>query len=170
MLVPCWPTQTWFTRLLLIEQPIPIQVTQNVLTHPLRRNIHPLSPTLQLLACKVSGNILLTAKFQKTLPRDVLMHSWRPSTHKQYDAYTKKWTTFCLQRKINSREPNVNDVFTFLHEFPKRKLSYSTINTARSVLSSYLMVFRFHGTLYTVSTHPFVIRYLKGVLNCRTPT
>ena len=75
------------------------------------------------------------------------MHSWRPRSHKQYDVYIKRWTTFCLQRKINSREPNVNYVLTFLHEFPKRRLSYSTINPARFALSSYLMVFQFHGTL-----------------------
>ena len=100
----------------------------------------------------------------------VLMHSWRPGTHKQYDVYIKKWTTFCLQRKINSREPNVNHVLTFLHQFHNRQLSYSTINTARSALSSYLMGFQFPGTSYTVSTHPFVVRYLKGVFNCRKPT
>ena len=59
MLIPCWPTQMWFTRLLslFIEQPIPIQVTQNALTHPLGVNVHPLSHKLQLLACKASGNI-----------------------------------------------------------------------------------------------------------------
>ena len=70
LLVPCWHTQMWFTRLLslLIDQPLFFQVTQNVLTHPLRGNVHPLSPKLHLLACKVSGNILLTARFQQTLP------------------------------------------------------------------------------------------------------
>jgi hypothetical protein len=71
MLVPCWPTQTWFTRLLslLVDQPLLIQVTNGVLTHPLKGNVHPLSPKLHLLACKVSGNISLTARFQKTLPK-----------------------------------------------------------------------------------------------------
>ena len=145
-----------------------IQVTQNVLTHPLRGNVHPFSPELQLLACKVSGNILLPAKFQKTIP--MCSCTLGDQALKIYDVYIKKWTTFCLQQKINSREPNVNDVFTFLHEFPKRKLSYSTINPDHSASSSYFMVFQFHGTLYPVSTHPFVIQYLTGVLNCRKPT
>ena len=72
--------------------------------------------------------------------------------------------------RINSREPNVTHVLTFLHQFHNRKLSYSTINTARSALSSYLMGFQFPGTTYTVSTHPFVVRYLKGVFNCQKPT
>ena len=69
MIVPCWPTQTWFTRLLslLVEQPILIQVTEGVLTHPVRGVVHPLSLKLQLLACKVSGNISLTARFQRQL-------------------------------------------------------------------------------------------------------
>ena len=106
------------------------------------------------------------------IPEDIPMCSCTLGDQalKLYDVYIKKWTTFCLQQKINSWEPNVNDVFTFLHEFPKRKLSYSAINPDHSALSSYFMVFQFHGTLYTVSTHPFVIQYLTGVLNCRKPT
>ena len=126
MLVPCWPTQTWFTRLvsLLIEQPIPIQVTQ-------RGNVHPLSPKLTATGMQSIREHFTNCKIPEDIT-NVLMHSWRPSTHKQYDVYIKKWTTFCLQRTINYRAPNVNDVLTFLHEFHKRKLSYSTINTARS--------------------------------------
>ena len=63
----------------------------------------------------------------------------------------------------------MNHVLAFLHGFHSRKLSYSTINTARSALSSYLMGFQFSGTPYTVSNHPFIVRYLKGVFNCRKP-
>ena len=100
---------------------------------------------------------------------DVLMRSWRPGTQKQYDVYTKKWTTFCHQRQINSLQPQVNHVLTFLHGFHSRKLSYCTINTARSALSSYLMGCPFSGIAYTVSNHPFIVRYLKGVVNCRKP-
>ena len=63
----------------------------------------------------------------------------------------------------------MNHVLTFLHGFHSRKLSYSTINTARSALSSYLMGFQFSGTTYTVSNHPFILRYLKGVFHCQKP-
>ena len=45
---------------------------------------------------------------------DMLMHCWRPGTQKQYDVYVKKWTTFCHQQQINSLQPDVNNVLTFL--------------------------------------------------------
>ena len=100
----------------------------------------------------------------------VLMHSWRSGTQKYYDVYIKKLATFCLQRKINSLQPDVIDVLTHLHEFHIRKLSYSTINTAPSALSSYLMGFQFSSTSYTVCAHPFIVPHLKGVFNSRKPT
>ena len=70
---------------------------------------------------------------------EVLMSSWRESTQKQYNVYLSKWYQFCVQREINSMQPIVNDVLEFLHDLYKKGLSYSTINTARSALSNYLM-------------------------------
>ena len=66
-------------------------------------------------------------------------------------------------------QPIVNDVLEFLHDLYKKGLSYSTINTARSALSNYLMGTTLSGTNYTVSSHPLVIRYMKGVFNSRKP-
>ena len=100
MLVACWPTQMWFTRLLslLIEQLITIQVTQNLLTHPLTGNVHPFSPELQLLACKVSGNILLPAKFQKTFQ---CAHALLVTKHSNYTTSTlKSGPPFVFNRKL----------------------------------------------------------------------
>ena len=57
----------------------------------------------------------------------------------------------------------------FLHTFRVNQLSYSTINTALSALSSYLMGYQFPGCHYTVANHPFIVRYLKGVFNCCKP-
>ena len=66
--------------------------------------------------------------------------------------------------------PTVNKVLDFLHTLYVQELSYSTINTARSALASYLMDIKFTGTDYTMSNHPLLIRYMKGVFNSRTPT
>lgn len=70
LIVPAWTTQSWFTMLLsmLIDQPMIISVKRNTLSHPVKGNIHPLSPQLRLMACKVSGNNSLSTTFQATLP------------------------------------------------------------------------------------------------------
>jgi hypothetical protein len=61
-------------------------------------------------------------------------------------------------------QADVGPVLTFLHEqFEKFKLSYSAINTARSALSTFLILPGGH----TVGTHPLVSRFLKGVFNIR---
>lgn len=99
---------------------------------------------------------------------DVVMCSWRTGTQKQYDVYIKKWQAFCFEEKINSLQPSVNNVLKFLHGFHINNRSYSLINTARSALSSYLMSFQFPGQ-FTMSNHPFIIRYLRGVFNCCKP-
>ena len=61
-------------------------------------------------------------------------------------------------------------VLDFLHTLFVQDLSYSTINTARSALNCYLMDTNLDNSTYTVSTHPCVNRYMKGVFNSRTPT
>ena len=58
----------------------------------------------------------------------------------------------------------------FLHTLYEQDRSYSTINTARSALNCYLMDAHLHSTNHTISAHPFVTRYMKGVFNSRTPT
>ena len=157
-IVPLWTTQTWFTNLLslLVDVPRIFRVTKKVLSHPVRGDAHPLCPKLHLLACKVSGVSSLSA-----------MSSWRPATRKQY--HIRRWCAFALQKKIDPLQPSVSDVLQFLHTFRVKQLSYSTINTARSALSSYLMGYQFPGCHYTVANHPFIVRYLKGVFNCCKP-
>ena len=64
----------------------------------------------------------------------------------------------------------MNDVLKFLQSFYNKELSYSTIKTARSALSNYLMGATFSGTNYTMTNHPFIVRYMKGVFNSRKPS
>ncbi len=66
--------------------------------------------------------------------------------------------------------PTVNNVLNFLHTLYAQDLSYSTINTARSALSACLLDTTFSGTNYTITNHPLLIRYMKGVFNSRKPT
>jgi hypothetical protein len=64
----------------------------------------------------------------------------------------------------------VNNVLNFLHTLYAQDLSYSTIKTARSVLSGYLLDTTFSSTNYTMTNHPLLVRYMKGVFNSRKPT
>ncbi|CAH3154125.1 unnamed protein product [Porites evermanni] len=67
---------------------------------------------------------------------DIIMHSWRDSTQKQYKVYINKWLQFCNERKIDPLHPTVTAVLSFLHSLFKSGLSYSALNTARSAVSN----------------------------------
>lgn len=95
----------------------------------------------------------------------LLMASWRGGTKKQYSGYIKKWTAFCLQRKVNHLQPPVGAVLDFLSELYDKGLTYSAINCARSALSSYVSLD--DGSV--VGQNPLVCRLLKGVFQSRPP-
>jgi integrase len=92
------------------------------------------------------------------------MASWRSGTQRQYGVYIRKWKKFCSQRKVNYLRASVGLGLDFLAELFEGGLSYSTINTARSALST--VVVCNHGTF---GTHPHVIRLMKGIYNQRPP-
>lgn len=68
---------------------------------------------------------------------EILLASWRYSTKKQYGTFIRRWLRFCGEREINSFQPSVKEVLSFLTELYENGLGYSAINTARSALSSY---------------------------------
>ena len=95
----------------------------------------------------------------------LLMASWRGGTKKQYSGYIKKWTAFCLQRKVDHLQPPVGAVLDFLSELFDQGLTYSAINCARSALSSYVTLD--DGSV--VGQNPLVCRLLKGAFQSRPP-
>ena len=93
--------------------------------------------------------------------------SWRSSTKAQYSIYIKKWYRFCKDININCYYADVTDVLRFLSKlYHVEHAAYSSINQARSALSSFLTLI---DTTCTVGTHPLICRFLKGVFNLRTP-
>lgn len=95
---------------------------------------------------------------QRTIP--VLMNSWRASTKKQYDSHMKKWLDFLIRKSINiSDSLTITVVLEFLTELFDRGYSYSTINSARSFLSSILP--SINGL--TVGSDPLIRRFMRGV-------
>ncbi len=57
MVLPLWPTQSWFTRLLglLTQDPVLIPQGDNILSLPGSKMLHPLRKKLKMIAVKISG-------------------------------------------------------------------------------------------------------------------
>ncbi|CAH3165392.1 unnamed protein product, partial [Porites lobata] len=76
---------------------------------------------------------------------DIIMHSWRDSTQKQYKVYINKWLQFC------------------------KWLELFSLNTARSAVSNIGMSDNDAPSHTPVGKHFLVCRYLRGVFNKLKP-
>ena len=58
LVVPNWPTQAWFPCLntILMEQPLLLRSSANLLIQPITHIPHPLNDRIDLLCCRVSGS------------------------------------------------------------------------------------------------------------------
>ena len=90
--------------------------------------------------------------------RGIMLQSWRESTRNQYGVHLKKWKQFCSERNIDSHDISVNNVLKFLTLLYESGLGYSSINTARSALSSLDC-----GSTCPVGNHPLICRFMRGV-------
>lgn len=75
MIVPAWPTQSWYPRLLqmLVDKPIVLPKSRHLLHLPYKPDQHhPLGQKLVLIACHVSGNRLKS----KTFLQEQCRSSW----------------------------------------------------------------------------------------------
>lgn len=74
MVVPLWPTQTWYSELLklLVDYPR-ILPQENLLTLVNSRKSHPLKDKLHLIACRLSGNVTKIETFQEKLQKSFLL-------------------------------------------------------------------------------------------------
>lgn len=74
-----------------------------------------------------------------------------------------KWAKFCHSRGLNPISAPVAQGINFLAELMTENIGYSSINTARSALSSVLTL----NDCTTFGTHPLVKRFMKGVFEQR---
>ena len=95
---------------------------------------------------------------------DIILASWRSGTQKQYQTYINKWLNYCCERELDSLHPSLADVIQFFTSLFEMNLSYSSLNSARSALSTIITV---DGM--SIGNHPLVVRFLKGVFNLRPP-
>lgn len=96
--------------------------------------------------------------------RKLICESWRPNTKKSYSTFIKKWIDFCIERNFNPLAPDVNKLLDFLTcLFYDEKLSYSSLNTARSAVSQAFSL----KELSSLGSHPLVVQFMKGVFNMK---
>ena len=93
----------------------------------------------------------------------LIMASWRSGTQRQYRVYIGKWKKFCSERKVDYLRASVSVGLDFLTDLFEKGHSYSTINTARSALSTLILC----DNCMTFGSHPHVIKLMKGVYNKR---
>ena len=68
---------------------------------------------------------------------DLIMKSWSEGTKKQYAPHLRRWFSFCSENGLQPLNADVSSGAEFLTQyFRKSSCEYSSVNTARSALSS----------------------------------
>ena len=90
------------------------------------------------MVCPVSGDPSAVTTFQRRLPT----FSWHLGGQalKNRMPHVKKWMALCREREINYYTPPLSDALQFLSGLFRQGLSYSTLNTARSALSTIVTI------------------------------
>ena len=95
------------------------------------------------------------------------MSSWRTRTQKQYAIYLNKGVAFCREGQINCYSRPLTDIDTlqFLISLYNVGFGYSTLNNARSALST---VIQLQGG-ESFDTQRIVTRFMKGAFESLQP-
>lgn len=98
--------------------------------------------------------------------RELVAASWRSGTEKEYTYQWRKWQSYCRKHSVQPLTPSIEQIVNFLTSLYKQGLQWSTINTARSALSSTIPPI--NGV--PVGQHYMVSRLLKGIYNKKPRT
>lgn len=128
-----WPTQPWFNQVLeiLVDHPVILPVTGNLLTLPGTDVHHPLKDSLVV---SVDGMSIVRLQFQKRgishQAASILLASWKSGTKKQYKTFYKRWFQYCGEKSVDPFCTTVETVVEFLAYLFHQGLGFSAINTA----------------------------------------
>lgn len=92
---------------------------------------------------------------------DIIMQSWRPTTKKQYGSYFRRWVQFCGRTQTDKINPSLVDIVAFLTQMHDDALSYSAINTAKSMLSSIFEIIHKRD----IGKEVLIKRFMKGIFH-----
>ena len=102
----------------------------------------------------------------KSMSRDaleILSASWRMGTEKRYNSHVERFVKFCRERYTDPIQATTEMGIEFLTEYFKTGVGYSSVNSARSALSSIIKPV----CNVPFGKSPLVCRFLKGVFNIR---
>ena len=107
-----------------------------------------------------------TALRNKEIQEDIwalIRCSWRDSTRSQYDSALRKWLSYCSERSIDTSNPDVADILSFLTHLYNTGPRYSSISTVKSGLSNDVFI----PGINKIADHPLVKRLMGGIFNKR---
>ena len=116
------------------------------------------SPAIAAPVMPYIRGLLETKGISKTTAH-IVEQSWRCGTQKQNRVYLKKWERYCCKRKMDPISSNVTECINFLAELYDDGLSYSSISTARSALSTLMQL----QDGEKIGSNTLVSRFMKGV-------
>lgn len=96
----------------------------------------------------------------------VLEASISGSTLAHYESVFKKWNEFCLEKSVNTWYPQPSNVMEFLYKLYEQGQSYSSINCAKSALSTLLGL----RNNVKIGELEIVKRFMKGIFRLRPAT
>ena len=94
---------------------------------------------------------------------EILSASWRVETGKRYNSHVERFVKFCRERYTDPIQATTEMGIEFLTEYFKTGVGYSSVNSARSALSSIIKPV----CNVPFGKSPLVCRFLKGVFNIR---
>ena len=89
------------------------------------------------------------------------MASWRKGTKVQYQTYFSKWIKWCTEKSCNPLTAPISAAIDFLASLYDLGYSYSSIDTAKSALSSLLQ------TDPPFGQQPLVKLFMKGIFELK---
>ena len=72
--------------------------------------------------------------------QDILEASWRPSTRKRYAGHVHRFTQYCDQRNVDRLQGTTKIGIEYLTNYFHTGVRYSSVITARSVLSTIIKI------------------------------
>ena len=112
------------------------------------------------MECLVSGKAL-----ESSGVLDLIMKSWSEGTAKHYAPHLRRWFSFCSENGLQQLNADVTSGAEFLtRHFRKSSCEYSSVNTARSALSSILLAVN----RFPFGEQPLIKRFLWGMFKERS--
>ncbi len=93
------------------------------------------------------------------------MEYWRDKTKSQYNSVLRRWESFCDEFGENPIYPTVNKLLEFFLQLYKGGCLYSGLCAARSALAAVVTI----PGYASISEHPMIARFLKGIFNRHPP-